>query len=430
MPDPAREHLLPCILTRPTSCLDTLLPRTPGLDRPNQIRAGAGIGQGDDIAMSPARSSALVEPEPAAWSRSDTEYALHTAFRLPIAWLAGERHWARLVLGMPRATRNLTARTLKPRLASTLGRSPGDPELGMLVAACVAARTVRQLQFLRCHRPGGWSPSIRLQGREHLDAALSAGRGVILWVTPTAYASLITKMTLHLEDLAPHHLSRWYHGASRSRWGVRLLNPIQRRAEDLYLAERVSIGEHQSPLRALRQLRRLLGENHDRVHHRWQGERRGHLRPFPAGFHDLGAGTDQARRRHRRAAPAGSDFSRSGRRVHDDDRAAAARFNRCCTSNRAGAEDPGRAARASGALPPGTVLLAGRPCLRPWRSTGCSRGCAIANGGGHDTTTRVRYDDLSSGCRALKSCSTPIRRHRRRRRPLGAAYRGVRLAGS
>lgn len=127
--------------------------------------------------MSPARSSALVEPEPAAWSRSDTEYALHTAFRLPIAWLAGERHWARLVLGMPRATRNLTARTLKPRLASTLGRSPGDPELGMLVAACVAARTVRQLQFLRCHRPGGWSPSIRLQGREHLDPLCRRGEG-------------------------------------------------------------------------------------------------------------------------------------------------------------------------------------------------------------------------------------------------------------
>ena len=130
-----------------------------------------------------------------------------------------------------------------------------------MAQAALATRTVRQLQVLRCHHPRGWHPDLALEGREHLDAALAEGRGAILWVVPLAYASLVTKATLHRHGVPLAHLSRWYHGMSRSRWGVALINPVQRRAEDQFLHDRVTIGEGQSPLPALRRLRQHLAEN-------------------------------------------------------------------------------------------------------------------------------------------------------------------------
>ena len=100
-----------------------------------------------------------------------------------------------------------------------------------------------------------------LVGGEHLTEALARGRGAILWVTPFAYASLATKATFHQQGLPLTHLSRSQHGPSRSRWGIALLNPIQRLAEDRFLRERVTIGENQEPLVALRRLRSCLAEN-------------------------------------------------------------------------------------------------------------------------------------------------------------------------
>jgi hypothetical protein len=200
----------------------------------------------------------------AAWSGSDTALVLRLAVSFPLAWAAGEDGWERWALALerrPRLRRAPGAGGLAARLATILAKDRADPDLVRLADACSAARTIRQLQFLRCHRPDGWNPSTRLHGREHADTALSYGRGAILWVTPTAYASLLTKLTLHRAGLPLCHLSRWYHGASRSRWGVRLLNPLQRRAEDRFLAERVIIGARQSPLPATRRLRRRLHEN-------------------------------------------------------------------------------------------------------------------------------------------------------------------------
>ena len=100
-----------------------------------------------------------------------------------------------------------------------------------------------------------------LEGREHLAEALAHGRGVILWVTPFAYASLLSKATLqrHALPLTPSQPPGA--GPARSRWGMALFNPIHRRAEDRYLRERVVIALGQSPLPAMRRLRQSLAEN-------------------------------------------------------------------------------------------------------------------------------------------------------------------------
>jgi lauroyl/myristoyl acyltransferase len=99
-----------------------------------------------------------------------------------------------------------------------------------------------QLQVLRCHRPGGWRPALALEGRGHLDAALAKGRGVVLWVAPFVFAPLLTKMALQTAGYSVMQLSRFSHGYSRSIWGARVINGVRTRAEDRFLAERVSIG--------------------------------------------------------------------------------------------------------------------------------------------------------------------------------------------
>ena len=80
-------------------------------------------------------------------------------------------------------------------------------------------------------------------------------------ITPFAYASIATKVTLHRHGQPLTHLSRWEHGPSKTRWGVTWLNPVQRLAEDRFLRERVTIGEGRDPLAALRRLGICLAEN-------------------------------------------------------------------------------------------------------------------------------------------------------------------------
>lgn len=106
------------------------------------------------------------------------------------------------------------------------------------------ARNVRlaELQYLRCHRPRGWRPQLGLQGGEHLDRALAAGRGAIIWVAPFVFAPLVTKMLLHATGYGLVHLSRSEHGGSPTRLGLRLLNPVRVRVENRHLAERIVIG--------------------------------------------------------------------------------------------------------------------------------------------------------------------------------------------
>lgn len=228
-----------------------------------------------------------------AWTAADTEMLLRLPAALLMAWAGTEAAWDRIAIGIAR--RRLAgrkARTMGPagRLAAMIGNLLPPAEIARAQEQQVAAKMLRQLQSLRCHRPGGWHPEVRLLGRQHLDTALASGRGAILWVAPFAFASLVAKLTLHQHGVRLCHLSRWFHGASQSRWGVALLNPIQRRAEDCYLKERVMIARGQSPLAAMRRLRELLAGNEVvsiRVGHRAAGTVRV---PFLCGELELATG--------------------------------------------------------------------------------------------------------------------------------------------
>jgi Bacterial lipid A biosynthesis acyltransferase len=105
-----------------------------------------------------------------------------------------------------------------------------------------------------------WHPDIRLNGEDYLRRALEGGHGAILWVTETAFSTLIVKMALHTGGYRGCQLSRPGHGFSSSSFGIRFLNPIWTRVENRFIAERVIIiGE--SGADALTTLRARLAEN-------------------------------------------------------------------------------------------------------------------------------------------------------------------------
>lgn len=104
------------------------------------------------------------------------------------------------------------------------------------------ANTILERAFLlRCYRPGGWNPTVRVTGCEHIDHALAAGRGAIFWVVPLTFSSLVTKIAIAREGYMVRHLSRYYHGGTDTAFGEVLLNPIRTRVECRYLAERIVI---------------------------------------------------------------------------------------------------------------------------------------------------------------------------------------------
>jgi predicted LPLAT superfamily acyltransferase len=111
-----------------------------------------------------------------------------------------------------------------------------------------------------------WAPwrarvEVEMEGRDEIDKALQQGRGAIIWVAPTAFGSLISKLALQRTGFAVTHLSRASHRFSESRAGMRFLNPVQTRIEDRYLAERLTVNDENSTSTLLALKRRLASKS-------------------------------------------------------------------------------------------------------------------------------------------------------------------------
>lgn len=182
-----------------------------------------------------------------------------------IAWIAPERAWRPICRVIARLTARRHSEFIRERDAFLAERMKALPTTVGHVE--IKARAFEEsLQVFRCHRPGGWRPTIRLTGQKHIDVALAQGNGVILWVGLFFSHSLVVKMALHQAGFAVTHLSHPDHGFSPTKFGVRFLNPIQTSVEDRYLSERVLLSPrgmagHGMVVGALRVLRRRLDEN-------------------------------------------------------------------------------------------------------------------------------------------------------------------------
>jgi lauroyl/myristoyl acyltransferase len=104
-----------------------------------------------------------------------------------------------------------------------------------------ANRRELRMQILRKNAPWGWTPDIQLEGTRYLQDALQAHCGVVLWVSHFVFCGLIAKIALHDAGYAVTHLSRPEHGFSKTKFGIRVLNPLRCSVEDRNLAGRIVI---------------------------------------------------------------------------------------------------------------------------------------------------------------------------------------------
>jgi lauroyl/myristoyl acyltransferase len=177
-------------------------------------------------------------PDRLIWSRDPLLLPYFLAVGL-VAWFTPERMWPMFCRLPERITRH--GRSDKGKLAK-LARvvGPGLADRTSVIWRDLRANAhIRNAQYLRTFRPGGWQPRLRLEGRAFIDAALSEGRGVILWVAPMVFSNLVTKMTLAQEGIHASHLSMSTHGFSASRFGVRFLNRLATSAEERFVTERL-----------------------------------------------------------------------------------------------------------------------------------------------------------------------------------------------
>jgi len=190
----------------------------------------------------------------------DAAMAARVLLAAGVSWVVPERCW----LPLTRAICRLAA-AAPGRSSSAL---PIDVELAARLGCSARALAVERastghasrLYGLREYRPWRREVPIRVDGLEHLNAALEAGAGAILWVARFTWASIITKMGLHQAGLSVTHLSRPTHGFGESDFAVRRLNPAWNRIEGRFVRERIVL-EPGSETGALRALRRRLAEN-------------------------------------------------------------------------------------------------------------------------------------------------------------------------
>jgi lauroyl/myristoyl acyltransferase len=162
-----------------------------------------------------------------------------------VSWLIPQRYWLSISKGLADA-RQLSRRDCPARAARVAallqGRTvPMQPQ--EIVRTVDAYYFLERLQLLRLYRPGGWNPVVRLEGAEHIERALDAGKGAILWIAPFSFYSQVTKMALAQAGYRVSHLSRLKHGFHTATWfGKQCLNPIRTRQEERYLDQRVVIG--------------------------------------------------------------------------------------------------------------------------------------------------------------------------------------------
>ena len=178
----------------------------------------------------------------------------------PVAWLVPERRWDGFARSMVRF--GWPGRRQRRHLA---GIRAAFGEIDAAAARRIERESrsnwiLRQLQVLRCYRPGEWRPRIEIEGRERIERARARGKGVILWNSAFRFSDLLAKIGMHDAGYSLTHLSMPEHGGSISSFGIRWINPILVRIERRYLGQRVVI-DPDDPKRATEEIKRALAAN-------------------------------------------------------------------------------------------------------------------------------------------------------------------------
>jgi lauroyl/myristoyl acyltransferase len=195
---------------------------------------------------------------------SDIAIAFGLAALLLPSWILPESSWAplwRASARMPFFTSRKAARRTAKSIAAALGDV--SPQRALAIALDVRATIYElRMQDLRAWRPhwipgGGWAPKLSLEGEVHLIDALKREKGAVLWVSPTIFNSLPTKIALNAKGYEVSHLSSPMHGYSETQFGVDRLNKVRCIPEDRYIKERI-VFDSEAPTTAMRKMMRAL----------------------------------------------------------------------------------------------------------------------------------------------------------------------------
>jgi hypothetical protein len=189
------------------------------------------------------------------------------AVALPPLWVFAltipERRWRTLCYRLESARASMNGSNLERigRAAERIvGGSHAPFDARAFALGVAAGATEHHLQVLRSRSRAGWKPTLRLEGAAHLDSALAAGKGAVLWVAHFCFNALATKKALHDAGYRVWHLSRPEHGFSKSRLGIALYNGIRTGAEAQHLAGRI-VFERDRPNAAAVAAMRVLAQN-------------------------------------------------------------------------------------------------------------------------------------------------------------------------
>lgn len=157
-----------------------------------------------------------------------------------VAWLTSARFQKGLASSIAKVAAKMApakAQAERRRFVSSFA----DQDASSFYVDVRALANHETLNLLKLGSPFGAKPRAVLVGREHLDRALAKGGGAILWVAPTTYGPMMTKVALAQAGIPLWHLSRPSHGFSNTSFGRAFLNPIRVRAEGRCLAGRIVI---------------------------------------------------------------------------------------------------------------------------------------------------------------------------------------------
>ncbi|MBZ9675782.1 hypothetical protein LB513_08545 [Mesorhizobium sp. ES1-1] len=105
-----------------------------------------------------------------------------------------------------------------------------------------------------------WSPVIRLEGLEGLQAALDRGHGAIIWCDQFTSQTVIGKRALYEAGIETHQLSVSAHGISGSKFGRRFLNPMLIQVENRFLKSRI-VFDRADAYHVTSRIQKILGNN-------------------------------------------------------------------------------------------------------------------------------------------------------------------------
>lgn len=181
-----------------------------------------------------------------------------------LSWFTPAHTWRRTCqslgpLILPTLARD--KQSLLQQIRSRIGQWELSKSPDQVLGDYLAGHIERKLQTLRLYRPGSWEPSIKLEGKEHIDSALDRGKGAILWDANFAFAHLVTKIAAFQAGYRVSHLSQPSHGFdSSTRYGMQVLNPLIYSIEKRYIDERVLLAIDSST-QAMQRLIQCLNGN-------------------------------------------------------------------------------------------------------------------------------------------------------------------------